>query len=199
MPERKNVRGAISAFEAAFGVDRTDVQLLIKVSNLDSHNEFSDFLMEKAATNPSIKLMSRYLDRQHIFELLQLIDCFVSLHRSEGFGLGIAEAMLLAKPVISTNWSGNEDFCNPENSLPVDYDLITLDADHGPYKRGQTWADPSVSHAASLMQRVLDDREAATHVGRKAARDIGEMLSPEHIGQLLRNRLDEVHARLNAG
>jgi len=74
--------------------------------------------------------------------------------------------------------------------------VCTLDAVHGPYKKGQTWADPSVSHAATLMTQVVDNNEKAKQSGQQAAQDIGEMLAPENIGKMLRGRLDEIHAQV---
>ena len=199
VPERKNVRATIEAFEAAFGEDPAGTQLLIKVVNLDTKNDFAAFLNAKASSNKGIKLLPMYLDRGQVYELLQQSDCFVSLHRSEGFGLGIAEAMLLGKPVIVTNWSGNADFCNEDNSFPVEYELIKLEADHGPYKKGQTWAEPSIKHAAELMVKVTNSREQANMFGQRAAKDIEGMLAPHRIGKMLGERLSEVHAQIVEG
>ena len=199
VPERKNVKATIEAFETAFGENPQNAQLLIKVVNLDTQNDFAAFLNEKAASNNSIKLLPMYLDRGQVYALLQQSDCFVSLHRSEGFGLGIAEAMLLGKPVIVTNWSGNADFCNDDNSFPVEYELIQLKDDHGPYKKGQTWAEPSVKHAAELMVKVTNDRVQAKILGQRAAKDIDDMLAPRNIGRMLHARLSEVHAQIVEG
>ena len=193
VPERKNVRAAIKAFEQAFDSTKDDVQFVVKVLNLDAHNDFSDYLLEEAASNQKIKLIDQYFDRDQVFSLLSRIDCFVSLHRSEGFGLGIAEAMLFGKPVIATDWSGNTDFCNAENSLPVNYELIKLDKNHGPYKKGQTWADPSASHAAAQMKLVFSDEKRARKIGLRAAADVKERLSPSFIGAMLHTRLSRIH------
>ena len=83
-------------------------------------------------------------------------DAYVSLHRSEGIGLTIAEAMGLGKPVIATGWSGNTDFMDVSNAFPVGYRLVELEENVGPYHAGEVWAEPSVEHAAELMRFVVD-------------------------------------------
>ena len=196
VPERKNVQAAITAFKQAFDTAKDETQFIVKVLNLDAHNEISNFLLREAANNKKIKLIDQYFDRHQVFSLMHHIDCFVSLHRSEGFGLGIAEAMLFGKPVIATDWSGNTDFCNTENSLPVNYELIKLDENHGPYKKGQTWADPSASHAAEQMKLIFSDAALAQRIGLRAAADVEEKLSPCVIGAMLHNRLSEIHHSL---
>jgi glycosyltransferase involved in cell wall biosynthesis len=102
----------------------------------------------------------------------------VSLHRSEGFGLVLAEAMSLGKPVVATGWSGNMDFMNVGNSCPVEFGLVTLDRDHGPYEAGQRWADPDVDHAAHCMRRVFEDAAFRTRVGAEASRTIRGQYGP---------------------
>ena len=133
------------------------------------------------------------MNRDEIYKFLGQSDCFVSLHRSEGFGLAIAEAMLLGKPVITTNWSGNTDFCDSENTFLVEYDLIKLVQDYGPYKKGQIWADPSVEHAAVLMGQVMRDRPLAEIRAEKASKDVQQKLSPTAIGQLMRRHLTQAY------
>jgi glycosyltransferase involved in cell wall biosynthesis len=102
--------------------------------------EFADLKVQLAAV-PGILLINKTLARQAVYNLEALCDRFVSLHRSEGFGLGLAECMYLGKPVIGTHWSGNVDFMNHKNSCPVDYTLVPLAKDSGPYQRGQIWAE----------------------------------------------------------
>ena len=195
VPERKNIRATIEAFELAFD-GSTDVQLLIKVVNLDTQNNFSTFLKEKVKNNSAIKLLPQYMERAEIYRFLELSDCFVSLHRSEGFGLAIAEAMLLGKPVITTNWSGNTDFCNSGNTFLVDYKLVKLEQDYGPYKEGQIWADPLIEHAAVLMGKVKRDRSLAERHAQQASNDVKEKLSPHAIGQLMHLQLARVYQDL---
>jgi hypothetical protein len=121
-------------------------------------------------------------------------DCYVSLHRAEGFGFGPAEAMCLGKPVIATGYSGNLDFMTPENSLLVDYRLVPIGAGADPYPADARWAEPDVAHAASLMRGLFDDPERARRLGATAAADIRRTHSPSAAGQIMRRRLETIRA-----
>src|SRR5262249_9150038 len=121
--------------------------------------------------------------------LESLCDCYVSLHRSEGFGLGLAESMYLGKPVIGTNWSGNTDFMNADNSCPVRYQLVPLESDYGPYKRGQHWAEPDIDHAVWYMQRVVEDAAWRRTIAAQGQKTIWTDFSPKAVGEMYRRRL----------
>ena len=126
-------------------------------------------------------------------------DAFLSLHRSEGFGLGLAESMFLGKPVVATDWSGNRDFMNRENSCPVNYRLIRLEQNIGSYGRGQIWADPDLEHAAELMARLVGDAAFHQRIGRRGQQTILERFSPEVVGALYRERVRAILADLGVG
>jgi len=128
--------------------------------------------------SPGTVLLTETLSRQDVYDLEATCDAFVSLHRSEGFGLGMAESMYLGKPVVATNWSGNVDFMNHGNSCPVDYELVTLSRDHGPYAKGQRWADADVDHAAFYMKKLVTDAGYAARLGAKARELIRAEYSP---------------------
>ena len=119
-------------------------------------------------------------------------DCYVSLHRSEGFGLGVTEAMALGKPVIATRYSGPVDVMTSQNSYPVDYRLVPIPRDYGPYLEGFTWAEPDLEHASLLLRHVTDFRAEAAERGRQAAADIGEWRAPARTGARARKRLEEI-------
>ena len=109
-------------------------------------------------------LLTETLSRADIYALEAVCDCFVSLHRSEGFGLAVAECMLLGKPVISTDWSATSEFVMRENGFPVRAKLVTLERNHGPYAKGSTWAEPDTMHAAEHMRSVFSDRALAARL-----------------------------------
>ena len=121
-----------------------------------------------------------------------MADCFVSLHRSEGFGLGLAEAMLLGKPVIATGYSGNLDFMNRENSLLVDFEMVEIKEDRPIYTRGNFWAEPSIRHAAALMRDVYERPAEARARAHGAQPEIQRLLSLEAAGKRMRARLQEI-------
>jgi glycosyltransferase involved in cell wall biosynthesis len=185
IPERKNPLGLIAAFRRAFGGDER-VRLVVKTSH--GGRQTTEALV-RAAGDPRVIVMDRILDRREINTLMALSDCYVSLHRSEGFGITMAEAMALGKPVIGTGHSANLDFMRPGNSLLVDCRLVRLERDHGPYLRGSTWAEPDLDHAAELMRLVYDDPDRVGAIAREGQRDVTHYLAPERIGREIAARL----------
>lgn len=188
--ERKNPLGLIEAYKNAFG-DRRDVQLLIKSAHSAEHTEELRML-EKASSGANISILDAVMTREGKEELMASADCYVSLHRSEGFGLTLAEAMMLGKPVIATGYSGNVDFMSDEDSFLVPYRLVTIDRTHGPYKAGYHWAQPDLDYASDVMRRVELHREAAAEIGLKARAKVRELLHPATIAASVRGRLEEL-------
>ncbi|HET7537831.1 MAG TPA: glycosyltransferase family 4 protein, partial [Candidatus Didemnitutus sp.] len=189
--ERKNPAAVIEAFRRA-GVGGAGAALVIKVHNVPGNEADFERLRAVAATLPGTILITQTLSRAEIYELESTCDSFVSLHRSEGFGFAVAESMYLGKPVISTDWSGTAEFVHADNGCPVRCTLVTLDRNHGPYAKGQTWADPDIDHAAWWMRKLLEDRALATRLGAAARATIEERYSPRAIGTLYRRRLEAI-------
>ncbi len=185
--ERKNPRGLVQAFRRAFA-GRDDVVLVLKSINAGFDPQAAAALAAEAEGARVIQL-DRYLDRQEVVDLVAVCDAYASLHRSEGFGLTLAEAMALGKPVVATHWSGNADFMTPANSFPVGYRLVTLERDFGPYGAGGRWAEPDPDHAVEQLRRVVDDRELAAAVGHRAAEDVRSQIGPDAVAALLRRRI----------
>lgn len=188
--ERKNPMALVRAFAKAFGKD-DDALLVLK--SINAHYARSAWLeLKRAVQGLKIRLIDEYMERQEFLTLMASADCYVSLHRSEGLGLGLAEAMAMAKPVIATGWSGNMDFMTANNSYLVDYRLVELTEDYEPYRKGSSWADPDVDQAAELMRLVYRDREAAAATGRRAAQELAEKFSPAATGAAIAARLAEI-------
>jgi glycosyltransferase involved in cell wall biosynthesis len=139
-------------------------------------------------------VVDRSLDSRERDALVAGCDCYVSLHRSEGFGLTLAECMALGKPVIGTAFSGPADFMTDENSYPVPFELTRVGADCEIYPADGTWADPDLRRAAELMRRVVEDPGEAAEKGARAMRDVERMYSPAAIGELIRARLEQLRA-----
>ena len=121
-------------------------------------------------------------------------DCYVSLHRAEGFGYTLAEAMWIGKPVIATGYSGNVDYMTPENSYLVDHRLVAIGPGHDPYPAEGVWAEPDIEHAARLMREVFEHREEAARRGERAAREIRASHGPDVAGRVMAERLRVVMA-----
>jgi Glycosyl transferases group 1 len=193
--ERMNPLALIDAFTRAFA-PREPVRLVIKCVNADSDREGFAAMSARAQGYP-IDIQPGYWPSQDLRNLMAACDAYVSLHRSEGTGLTITDAMALGKPVIASSWSGNMDFMNVSNSFPVRYELVELRENVGPYRAGEVWADPSVEHAAEQMRRVFEDREEARIRGEVARREIETNYSEEKVGELVRQRLEVISSLHN--
>jgi hypothetical protein len=130
--------------------------------------------------------------------MLAASDCYVSLHRSEGFGLTPAEAMYLGKPVIATGYSGNLEYMTAENSYLVDYAVKPIGSRNEPYPPDGEWADPDTDHAARLMREVVENPSEAERRGRQAAIDIRAGFSADAAGETMERRLGKVRGLLDA-
>ncbi|WP_228056385.1 glycosyltransferase [Microcoleus sp. LEGE 07076] len=189
--ERKNPLEAIQAFKQAFGADDR-VLLILKSSNSKNFPEAQASLNSAIANNSNIKHLDGYLSKDKINGLLYNCDCYVSLHRCEGFGLTMAEAMFYGKPVIATDYSSNTEFMNVGNSFLVKYKLIPIEQDCGPYKKGNIWAQPDVAHAADLMQKVFNNSRESQQIGAVGSEQIKTLLNPQVTGNKIRKRLEYI-------
>lgn len=163
--ERKNPLAAIAAFRAAFG-DRADRLLLLKIGNRNHFPE--DFArLAAAAAAPNIRLETRTLPTADLHALTACCDIVLSLHRSEGFGLVPAEAMLLGKPVIATGWSGNMAFMDAVSAALVGYRLVPAEDPRHVYE-GASWAEPDQADAVAHLRRLADDAAARAALGARA-------------------------------
>ncbi len=187
--ERKNPHAVIEAYRQAFP-DETGVHLVIKTQNPERNPETFARLQKSLAGLTHTTLITETLSREDVHALEAACDVFVSLHRSEGFGLAVAETMYLGKPVISTDWSATAEFVDAHNGCPVPVDLIELTETHGPYAKGQIWANPRVPAAAEAMRRLAADPDLRARLGANAARTIRERFSPAVIGARYARRLD---------
>ncbi|MCJ2006812.1 glycosyltransferase [Methylobacterium sp. J-092] len=185
--DRKNPLGLIKAFHHAFSTNDR-VRLVIKTSFGDRYPDSLAALVA-ATSDTRVNIIDAVFTRDETLSLINCSDAYISLHRSEGLGLTLAEAMLLEKPVIATRYSGNVDFMTDKNSLLVDYRLVQLDRDIEPYKAGLQWAEPSVEHAAALMRKLFSNPDIALKIGRQAKRDIEHSLNYRLTGRLIADRL----------
>ena len=187
---RKNPGAVVRAFQTAFRASDA-VTLVIKTTGGDIHAADLAHL-QQIAQGPNIMLFDQNVSRAQAYGLIAMADCFVSLHRSEGFGLGLAEAMLLGKPVIATGYSGNLDFMNRENSLLVDYQIAQIEEDRPIYTRGNFWAEPFVAEAASHMREVYERPNEARARAARARPGIEKLLSLDAAGERMRKRLETI-------
>jgi glycosyltransferase involved in cell wall biosynthesis len=155
--ERKNPWGALTVFQQAFPLEASEqAQLVIKVLGQQRKNIEWERLQEEAAKDPRLKIIESNLSRQELLELIGCCDAFLSLHRSEGFGRGIAEAGMLGIPVVASAFGGNTDFCKGPNFYLVNCSTRMISADAYPNALGHYWGEPNLNEAAALLQCALD-------------------------------------------
>jgi glycosyltransferase involved in cell wall biosynthesis len=188
--ERKNPIGLIRALKRGFSVDEP-VTLVLKTS---FGERFPGQMKElyAAAAGANVIIIDEIFSQEETLSLIETCDAYVSLHRSEGLGLTMAEAMFLGKPVIATGYSGNVDFMDAENSLLVDYRLVQLGRTVPPYDGQAHWAEPSVDHAARLMRQIYENRSWAAELGAKAKIDLTARMSVKAAGKRMAERLAQI-------
>lgn len=190
---RKNPYATILAFQKAFPLERQDVGLVIKSHGGGNHPEKLLDLQNQIQCDPRITLIDRMMSRDQVFGLQSVCDVFVSLHRSEGLGLGLAESMAQGKAVIGTAYSGNLEFMTKDNSCLVDFDMIPIEPGQYLYDQsGVSWADPSIEQAAWYMEKLLDDKAYYQRISTVGQQDI--LLQWNHVGtaNAIRRRLSDL-------
>jgi hypothetical protein len=185
--ERKNPLAAIRAFKKCFKHEEP-VRLILKCINSQNAPERVQE-MQKEIGNAKITLMDQYLSSSDTTAIIAACDSYVSLHRSEGLGLPLVEAMLQRKPVIATGWSGNSDFMTAQNSYPLPYKLVLNHDDAPPYRAGEQWAEADIDAAVRAMRDVYSNRDDAALKAAQAAVDASAIFSEETIASLMRDRL----------
>ena len=196
--QRKNPVGLIEAFGRAFRPGEGP-QLVLKSYNGDYKPDRLAALQRAARRHSDIHVVDRYVTAAEKDALMASCDCYVSLHRAEGFGLTLAEAMALGKPVIATGFSGNTDFMSEENSYLVRHELTEVGPEGENYPADGHWAEPDIDHAATLMREVWEDREGAAAKAAQGRADVLAQLSLEDVGAIGRSRLEQVAAEGQVG
>jgi glycosyltransferase involved in cell wall biosynthesis len=186
--ERKNPAGLVRAFQQAFPRTR-EARLVIKVSRPQAEPRNMAKLRQMVAGDPRILLVERTMSRHELLGLMDAADCYVSLHRAEGLGLTMAEAALLAKPVITTAYSGVLDFLNDKTALMVGHSMTTITHDRPPFQKGWRWADPDLAEAANHMRWVRAQPLLARQIGLRAKESVAKALDPAKQGQWIADQL----------
>ncbi|MBO1080893.1 glycosyltransferase [Roseomonas haemaphysalidis] len=151
---RKNPLGAIAAHHAAFG-DRADRVLVVKTHATADAGPGWAAVMAAAAARPNVRVVDEHLSRPALWALMAASDCLLSLHRAEGYGFAMAEAMLLGRAVVATGWSGNVDFMHGPGAHPVPFRLVPAEDPQEIYDLpGARWAEPDGAAAAALLARL---------------------------------------------
>lgn len=192
---RKNPLAVIDAFCEAFAPGEGP-KLFLKSINGERHPEHLEAVEKEARRHRDIVFVNRYFSQGDQKALIAACDAYVSLHRAEGFGLTMAEAMALGKPVIGTGYSGNLDFMTPFNSYLVRSSPSSVGCGCDPYPEDWSWAEPDPSHAAELMRAVYQDRDEARRRTRRAVEDIAREHSEAARSRFVVDRLMRIREHL---
>lgn len=197
--QRKNPWGLVQAFRRAFSDDdadnRPDVRLVIKAINACRHPDAAERLRSLVAVDDRIELLERYLTVRELDELYARSDCYVSLHRSEGFGLTVAEAMARGLPTIATDYSATTELMTAETGWPIPYRLVPVGEGNKPYQPDARWAEPDLDAAARAMREVADDPAEAARRGRAAREHVLATRSMGAAANWLRDAVEQARRR----
>jgi glycosyltransferase involved in cell wall biosynthesis len=185
--ERKNPFGLLEAFSRAFRPGEGPLLVIKAVNGADRTPEL-EHLKWAASARPDVVVLDAYLDREAHAGLVAACDCYVSLHRAEGFGLTLAEAMALGKPVVATGYSGNLEFMSEETAYLVPWTPGEVPVAQDPYPHGARWAEPDLDAAAEIMRRVCADPAAAAERGALARERVLAGHSPDARVPFVRER-----------
>jgi len=194
--KRKNPLGLIEAFTSAF-TEGEGPQLVIKGINGDKRTEEHAMLKAAVLGRSDITLIDEYFTRVETSTLISMANTYVSLHRSEGLGLTISEAMTLGVPVIATGYSGNIDFMHAGSSLLVSGSRVLVGDGAEGYSPTASWMEPDISQAAEYMRYVYENEQDAREMGQCGQRDIVSSLTAERCGAIMKNRLEDIWSSLH--
>jgi glycosyltransferase involved in cell wall biosynthesis len=195
VPARKNPLGVLRAFQLAFPNIEENVGLVIKsTSTKNQHARIKAMIAKAAAEDPRIIVLDRVMSRDEVLSLIRQSDCYVSLHRSEGFGLGIAEAMSFGNIVIATDYSGSTDFVSERTGFPVAYTRRALRDAEYMHGAGQSWAEPDENAAAEAMRRAFYDQAERRRRAAAGKTLIQTRYGRENVGRIAEARLNQIVA-----
>jgi glycosyltransferase involved in cell wall biosynthesis len=200
--QRKNPLAVLDAYARVVRARPShDLVLVLKMSGADVRPDAAAVVRRRLRDGIAnlglgrVVVIERGLTDTETKNLVRCCDCFVSLHRGEGFGRFLAEAMLLRKPVIATAYSGNMEFMTPEVACLVNFRLVPVGEDEYPFWKGQVWADPNVDEAVTWMTRLVDDPAWGGQLGRRASAHIRSRYSYRAVGLRYLARLHEIVGR----
>ncbi len=193
---RKNPEAVLALFDRIRAADPyADVQLVLKAKQ--GERDAEDWAREWSASHGAagrIHIIATPLDTLGIRSLISCCDCFVSLHRAEGFGRGLGEAMALGRLALGTDWSGNTDFLNDRNGLAVHHGMTSLREGDYPHWQGQRWAEPDVDHAFQLLSPILTDPKRSQALARRGQIDVLASHGNRAVGLRILDRLEQIIA-----
>lgn len=199
-PFRKNPLGVLEAFQRAFPRGDENVGLVIKSTGAaDHYPDIKSVIADAMTRDARIVSFDRNMARDEVLGLIRASDAYVSLHRAEGFGLGMAEAMTFGRIVIGTDYSGSTDFLTEKTGYPVPYKLRPLEANEYPWSQGQYWAEPNQDTAVEIMRQAVANPSEGKQRGERARDYVLHRYNAAVVGEAMRKRLDVLFAKGETG
>jgi glycosyltransferase involved in cell wall biosynthesis len=197
---RKNPFAVVEAFRQVIRTKKFGaISLVLKVSGAEQEPAIYQKIVEATEEfGTRVVILKDIMTDTEVKNLVRCCDCFVSLHRSEGYGRGMAEAMFLGKAVIATGYSGNMDYMDRDVAFLVDYELSPLKAGEYPHWEGQVWAEADVDQAAEYMKMLVERPQLGRDIGERARLKIRQGFGYREIGMRYRKRIDQIRAELRA-
>lgn len=194
--ERKNVLFTLRAFIEAHGSNK-QVKLIVKVSNLEHDPVLSEKLQKISGKYPNIEIIEGYVENHVIRDLYERADAYVSLHRAEGFGLTISDAMSRGIPVITTGYSGNMEFCDAADTNLVAYELRLVGHDRLRYRKEDVWAEPDMEGAIEAFKSMLINYPGKLRMAQRARARIAREFSMQKISDLMLERIQLIQSNFS--
>jgi glycosyltransferase involved in cell wall biosynthesis len=188
---RKNPGKIIESFKKAFAPDENGVGLVVKLK--ENSGADIDYVKSLTKDYDNIYFLDVNMSRDEVNSLISCVDVYVSLHRAEGFGLVAAEAMALGTPVIATAWSATTQFMDETSACMVDYEMVELENDYPPFKKGYRWAEADSTKASEYMRKLFDDREFYDIMKRNAQDKVHEKLSMKQATSAVHGRFTDIY------
>lgn len=185
---RKNPYFLVEVFKKASLKVHHKIELILKTSNSHHHQKDYQKLIQVIGKSENIKILDKQIERKALNQLINKCDCYISLHHSEGFGLTLAEAMALGKPVIATNYSGNTEFMNNENSFLVETVIQPVENVDNHFDENTIWGNPIESNCIDKIIEVFSNKELALQKGNLAKQNIEDQLSYSNVGKIIEKR-----------
>ncbi len=180
---RKNPMAVLQLFSK---VDNPDVEFILKISGREKNQKYYDMILDAASNIQNLTIIDRKFSDQEKDDLISSADILLSLHRSEGFGLILAESMLLGTSILCTGWSAPPTFLPEECASYIKYKLIDVDDPQGKYENKGKWADPDLEDAIQKLNRLIEDRNFREQLAKKALTHAREYFSDKNFGEWVR-------------
>lgn len=190
--ERKNVINLINVFRETFDVTENNAFLTIKTSRSAKFPIEKEQILQAIGDSKKIKIVEKIFDKNALNYVISNCDSYISLHRSEGFGLTMAEAMYFGKPVIATGYSGNLQFMSDENSFLVEAEKVSYGSNDLNYSSNTIWSEPLLKEAKEYLKIVYEGKENVQNIAEKGSQTIAEDLSLKRVGEVIKGRCQDL-------